>query len=272
MNYLSPRDLATKGALAESDPKKVSLYPNLGSRKAGKDRAKTTRLSYCNGNDAMITAAQLRAARGLLDWTRADLAKAANISPETVKNIEHGTFKPQENTAEAIIHAFAAQDVEFTENEGVRLANKSVKLYPGVEGYGQFLDFIYEQMKNGGDTYQLNYPDSVIKRFGGNVGKSYLERMSAVSNLNAKCLVPEGDTNFPAKYCQYRWLPKSQESALPYYMFGDHVSLLSALSDDDVVFIVIHSPLLAKILREQFERYWDSGLKIPDNASKANRD
>ena len=35
----------------------------------------------------MITAAQLRAARGLLDWTRSDLAKAANVSPETIKNI-----------------------------------------------------------------------------------------------------------------------------------------------------------------------------------------
>src|SRR5580693_2891148 len=121
MNYLSPRNLATKGALAESAPKKVSLYPNLGNRKAGAHRTKSARLPYCNRHDAMITAAQLRAARGLLDWTRADLAKAANISPETVKNIEHGTFNPQEGTANAIIQAFLIHDVEFIEEEGVRI-------------------------------------------------------------------------------------------------------------------------------------------------------
>src|SRR6202012_3205205 len=95
-------------ALDESALKKVSLYPNLGSRKSARNGTKPARVSsyYNKGHANMITAAQLRAARGLLDWTRADLAKAANISPETVKNIEHGTFKPQENTAEAIVKAF----------------------------------------------------------------------------------------------------------------------------------------------------------------------
>src|SRR5690348_13105319 len=154
MNYLSPKTTnASKGALDESALKRVSLSPNLGSRTAAKGSKNTGRsANYNNGHNIMLTAAQLRAARGLLDWTRADLAKAANISPETVKNIEHGTFRPQENTAEAIVKSFLVHDVEFTGDEGVRRVNKSVKLYPGVEGYGQFLDFIYENMKNGGDT------------------------------------------------------------------------------------------------------------------------
>lgn len=61
----------------------------------------------------MITPAQLRAARGFLDWTRADIAKAANVSPETIKNIEHGTFRPQEATADAISDAFTSRGVQF---------------------------------------------------------------------------------------------------------------------------------------------------------------
>lgn len=217
----------------------------------------------------MITGPQLRAARGLLDWTRTELAEFAKISPETVKNIEHGTFRPQEQTAQAIYAAFAQHDVVFTDDQGVKIADKSVRVYQGVEQYGKFLEFIFEQMKNGGDTYQLNYPDSVIKRFGGEYGKTYLEKMSTVKNLNAKCLVPEGDTNFPAKYCEYRWLPKVNMQALPYYMFGDHVSLLSAVSDDDVAFIVIHSPLLAQVLRDQHAKYWNNSIIIPEKYLKA---
>ncbi|MGE3622910.1 MAG: helix-turn-helix transcriptional regulator, partial [Bdellovibrionales bacterium] len=105
----------------------------------------------------MITAAQLRAARGLLDWTRADLAKAANISPETVKNIEHGTFRPQENTAEAIRRAFAVHDVIFTDDEGVRKKRELVRTFLGKAGYIEFLDDILNTMQNGGNTRQFNF-------------------------------------------------------------------------------------------------------------------
>src|SRR5882757_9483274 len=96
----------------------------------------------------MITAAQLRAARGLLDWTRADLAKAANISPETVKNIEHGTFKPQENTAEAIVQAFAVHSVKFTDNEGVQILHDTVLKFEGFDGFRKFMDDVYEAAKD----------------------------------------------------------------------------------------------------------------------------
>jgi DNA-binding XRE family transcriptional regulator len=98
----------------------------------------------------MLTAAQLRAARGLLDWTRADLAKAANISPETIKNIEHGTFRPQEATTEAIIRAFSARDVAFTEGEGVKRVMGSIRTYHGQEDFRKFMDEIYETARDVG--------------------------------------------------------------------------------------------------------------------------
>src|ERR1700761_514837 len=114
----------------------------------------------------MITAAQLRAARGVLDWTRADLAKAANISPETVKNIEHGTFRPQENTADAIIKAFGAHDVVFSDNEGVQIRKDLVRTFVGLEGYWNFLDDIYRTIKNDdGGICQFNFSDSLFVRY-----------------------------------------------------------------------------------------------------------
>jgi transcriptional regulator with XRE-family HTH domain len=38
----------------------------------------------------MITAAQLRAARAVLEWSREELGKAAGVSASTVKNYEAG--------------------------------------------------------------------------------------------------------------------------------------------------------------------------------------
>lgn len=60
-----------------------------------------------------IAPAQLRAARSLLDWSRKDLASASGVSPETIKNIEHGVFNPQDATLKSLFETFARHGVEF---------------------------------------------------------------------------------------------------------------------------------------------------------------
>jgi transcriptional regulator with XRE-family HTH domain len=66
-----------------------------------------------------ISPAQMRAARSLLDWSRAALAKESGISPETIKNIEHGAFVPKEETLKALIEALARHGVEFVRFDSV---------------------------------------------------------------------------------------------------------------------------------------------------------
>ena len=65
----------------------------------------------------MITAAQLRAARGLMDWTRSELAKAAGLSAETIKNIEHGVYSAKKETLAAIVETFLRNGIEFVHYE-----------------------------------------------------------------------------------------------------------------------------------------------------------
>lgn len=68
-----------------------------------------------------ITPVQLRAARALLDWSRAQCGKFAGISAETVKNIEQGKFTPSASTVEKILHVFSEHGVEFFTQHGVSL-------------------------------------------------------------------------------------------------------------------------------------------------------
>ncbi|MEJ0062102.1 MAG: helix-turn-helix transcriptional regulator [Alphaproteobacteria bacterium] len=215
----------------------------------------------------MITAPQLRAARGILDWTRADLAKAANVSPETIKNIEHGTFRPQEATAEAIIRAFGSHDVTFTENEGVQKKKDLVKTFTGGSGYKDFLDHIYLSVQRNRDdrlaTRQFNYSDEIIKTFADDFSGPHLERMQSIPGLDAKCLVPEGDYNFPASHCEYRWLKKVHAGAIPFYLYGNNVSMVSDRSDKEIVFISIHSELLASLFYSRFDMYWQEAAIPP---------
>jgi DNA-binding XRE family transcriptional regulator len=61
----------------------------------------------------MIAPAQLRAARALLNWGRAECGTAAGVSPETIKNIETGRFQPNTVTAHKIRVTFANRGVGF---------------------------------------------------------------------------------------------------------------------------------------------------------------
>jgi transcriptional regulator with XRE-family HTH domain len=55
-----------------------------------------------------MTPAQLRAARGLLNWSRKELNAASGVSVDTLKNIETGKFTPQKTTTEIQHHCSRA--------------------------------------------------------------------------------------------------------------------------------------------------------------------
>ena len=57
---------------------------------------------------AMITTAQIRAARGLLKWTQATLAHQAGLSTVTLNMIENDATRPRSSTLEAIRMALEA--------------------------------------------------------------------------------------------------------------------------------------------------------------------
>ncbi|WP_052003073.1 hypothetical protein [Microvirga sp. BSC39] len=56
------------------------------------------------------TSAQIRAARGLLNWSTRELADAANISPTSVKRVViHGETSGRRDSLEAIVLAFRSR-------------------------------------------------------------------------------------------------------------------------------------------------------------------
>jgi len=66
----------------------------------------------------MISPAQCRAARGLLDWTQQQLADAANVGIVTVRHFESGKVDPRPATLVVIEQALAAAGVEFIDKDG----------------------------------------------------------------------------------------------------------------------------------------------------------
>lgn len=76
-------------------------------------------------SEAKLTAAGLRAARGILGWSQGDVVRHASVSPNTVAKIEAGG-EVRPDTARRIIDALAAHGVEVLNGDapGARMRSR----------------------------------------------------------------------------------------------------------------------------------------------------
>jgi transcriptional regulator with XRE-family HTH domain len=76
----------------------------------------------------MMTPAQSRAARALLEWSQEELAKAAHLGLSTIRDFEKGRRIPSHNNLLGMRTALEAAGVLFIPENGagagVRLANR----------------------------------------------------------------------------------------------------------------------------------------------------
>lgn len=223
----------------------------------------------------MITPAQLRAARGLLDWTRVDLAKAAGISPETIKNIEHGVFRPQEGTRSLIALAFRAHDVEFIENEGVIRRRDTVQRLEGPEGFRRLMDDVYEAAQhqsavvNGDKPICLsNINDTLFMKYLGDYLIHHAHRMNALKNVKIHILIDKAPSlTIPGEtaeqcYREYRQLPDQATSNVPFYVYGDKLAIIVFDEEPAPQIVIISSALIARAYREQFNILWKTAQPV----------
>jgi transcriptional regulator with XRE-family HTH domain len=75
--------------------------------------------------DLSVTSAQIRAARGLLNWSVRDLSERSGVHRNTITNIETGKSGGEQSTISAIRSALESSGVIFVaengEGPGVRL-------------------------------------------------------------------------------------------------------------------------------------------------------
>ena len=66
----------------------------------------------------MITSAQCRAGRALLNWAQQQLADAARVGVVTVRQFESGSSEPRNATLDVIRRALESAGVIFVEENG----------------------------------------------------------------------------------------------------------------------------------------------------------
>ena len=66
----------------------------------------------------MLTPAQCRAARGLIDWSQSDLAQHAGVGIVTIRQLEADVHAPRRATLDVVRRALEAAGVEFIDENG----------------------------------------------------------------------------------------------------------------------------------------------------------
>ena len=80
----------------------------------------------------LIYAAKIRAARGLLNWSQAELAERAGVSKQSITRIEKGIMDPRFSTMTALNEAIRSTGVDMNEDSSgtVMITISREKLMP----------------------------------------------------------------------------------------------------------------------------------------------
>ena len=175
----------------------------------------------------MITITQIKGARGLLDWTQNDLAKAAGLSRPALNNLESGLTSPQAETLRRLKTAIERAGVEFIPG-GCRLKELilEVSIFEGNEALFNLYDDILAVFAGQGGVIHISGVDErKFVKAGGDRFFAYLKKFDAadiVDNLLAK----EGDTHLVVPAKCYRWVPEEIYSQTPYMVYGDNYAII----------------------------------------------
>lgn len=217
---------------------------------------------------SMIDHRQIRAARGLLNWSQSDLARAAGMATSSIKNIESESSSARRETLAQIRGAFDFNGVEFMPGIGVRLKNDIVAVHDGKRATAALLDSIYTHAQTSPERevciIGLDEAFS-IDTDGAQLLTGHIERLSNVG-VRERILICEGDTRFLNAPNCYRWLPRAYFTRnAPIYVYGDRIAIHSGSLRRRT--IIIEARPLAQHLRMLFSLLWDCVSTAPAQAT-----
>ena len=209
----------------------------------------------------MITIYQIKAARALLDWKQADLAKQAGLSLASIANLEQNKASPRPSTMTAIRNAFENAGIEFTPDPGVRLRRDKFHLEIW-EGYDSILKTWFDIEQTFGTTggeillsglnerdwiknYKADFPAMLARHAG--------------AKITVRMLVCEGDNLIAVPVECYRAIPKMLFQQTPYYIYADKMAIINW---EPRRVLLIQNPMIVETFRRQFEFNWSLGKKL----------
>ncbi len=201
-----------------------------------------------------VTAAQIRAGRGLVHWTAKDLADRIGITPSSMSAIENEQSKGSVQTMQAIEAALVGAGVEFISNDGVRITQNFVRMIEGADCYLKLLQEATSLLSDNKGEFlssaadERRSPPAVIEQF----------RKMRAQGITMRSLIRDQDTFFMGKADEYRWMkPELFVDGDVKVIFGETVAYLATWWKVPRV-IAIKDAKIADEARRNFNFIWES--------------
>jgi transcriptional regulator with XRE-family HTH domain len=206
----------------------------------------------------MINAEQIRAARALLDWSTADLAKQANLTVNGINKIERGHVQAHRDTMEVLRRVFENAGIEFIGNIGVQWAQHHMRSLTGLEGLKTFFDDVRHTVQNLNEEIVIcGVSEKYLEDKLGDYLELHRKEMATFGAVQMRCLIEEGDLALGAsKYCLYRWQAKKNFSNVPFYIYGDKMAIIVTSGPENPLILLIQNRTIAEAYRRQFDALW----------------
>ncbi len=214
----------------------------------------------------MITIKQIKAARGLLEWTQGQLSHKSGMSLASISKLERQIVSPRQFTMDVLQQTFEREGIEFIDGPGVRLTEDlfDLSILDGPKAPEQLLNDKFETLKESGEEYLLSGLDEELWDPYRDLVTFHQKRLKE-NKIKGRHLILEGDKNFLPYLdieTHYRWIPKSLFTQMPYYVYGDKYAVI--LWGPPIRIIILHNKIMAETFRRQFEMNWKMG-KIPSD-------
>src|SRR5580704_9722366 len=176
----------------------------------------------------MINAEQIRAARALLDWSTADLAKQAELTVNGINKIERGHVQAHRDTLEKLQGIFQEAGIEFLPNSGLKKKDSMVEIFEGLERFEEFYDFMYDHLElHGGDVCLSTTNEKLFRQYRKNFEfhKKRMQELVERARITFRVLATE--SMFTSTWAKYKWQPEQSTVPTSFYAFGDCLALIS---------------------------------------------
>jgi transcriptional regulator with XRE-family HTH domain len=205
---------------------------------------------------------QIRAARGLLDWSQSDLAQYTKLSKNALCDLEQGKVMPRMQTIEKLRRAFEVHGIEFTPYDGVQMRQDTfkVKSYEGKNIFGDyFRDLIDIMLK----TKEIAYHHSDDAEFSKTYPEEFYWYYSQMTKhkLKEKLIIPDNRLFRYAPYntTECRMCPRDVFGTVGYSVYGDRFALYMPER-----LIVIENKEVATTYKQQFSFDWKRSEPMPN--------
>lgn len=201
----------------------------------------------------MLNDEKIRAARGFLNWTQADLAEKAQVSKSTIANLEASRSEPDARTLRRIEECFCEHGI-FVTATGVEKRDFVLTTY------NDYLDVLRDVENTVPPGEEVLFHCADDRRSSHAVTRRLNEMREA--GYRFRSTICEGNTTILGNLPDYRWIPEDYFSGSEICVIYGDKFMQHVPSEGGDNFVVMKSALHADVMRRQFEYWWRIGKAI----------